>query len=219
MLRAGDGHDFGSEDVLPGFENINRFWDTKRQKILAKILPGEYYVTAGDELIGTVLGSCVSACIRDRLFGTGGMNHFMLPVSAENGKGWGGMELISSAARYGNYAMEHMINEILKNGGLRKNLEVKIFGGARVIEGLSDVGRGNIDFVREYLNVENLSVISEDLGGSYPRKIVYSPKTGKVWLKRLKKLGNDTLILRESDYQKKLCQDDIDGGIELFTDR
>ena len=97
--------------ALPGFEAINRYWDTVHEMPAAKILPGEYYVTSGQELVTTVLGSCVSACIRDRIFGVGGMNHFMLPISGDS-KGWGGaVDVTSTATRYGNFAMEHMINE------------------------------------------------------------------------------------------------------------
>ena len=203
---------------LPGFEHINRFWDRERNQAMAKILPGEYYVTTGDELIGTVLGSCVSACVRDRLFGIGGMNHFMLPMNREGGGGWGGRELISSATRYGNYAMEHMINDILKHGAVRSNLEVKLFGVARVISGMSDVGERNIAFVRDYLHVEKLSLVAEDLGGVYPRKIVYAPSTGKVQLKRLHSPHNDTIVKRETDYSETLRDDDVGGDIELFTD-
>lgn len=75
--------------VLPGFEHINRYWDSVHQAAAAKLLPGEYYVTVEDEIIVTVLGSCVSACIRDPIRGIGGMNHFMLPIS-QQGRGIGG---------------------------------------------------------------------------------------------------------------------------------
>ncbi len=204
--------------ALPGFGHINRYWDRERDQAMAKILPGEYYVTTGDELIGTVLGSCVSACVRDRLFGIGGMNHFMLPMNREDGGGWGGRELISSATRYGNYAMEHMINDILKHGAVRSNLEVKLFGGARIIAGMSDVGQRNIEFVRDYLRVENLNLVAEDLGGIYPRKIVYEPRTGKVQLKRLHSPNNDRIVKRETRYSETLGKDDVAGDIELFTD-
>ena len=101
--------------VVPGFETVDRYWDPLQKVSTAKILPGEFYVTRHDEQIVTVLGSCVSACMRDARAGVGGMNHFMLPANADGT--WGGMDLVSSATRYGNYAMEHMINDILKHGG------------------------------------------------------------------------------------------------------
>ena len=153
------------ELALPGFDGVNRYWDKYHAKYVAKIFPGECYVTTNDELVATVLGSCVSACIRDKVFGIGGMNHFMLPESRSNNRqgSW-----LSEANRYGNFAMEHLINEILKNGGSRKNLEVKLFGGGRVIGNMSDVGKRNIEFVIDYLDTESLDVASQDLGDVYP---------------------------------------------------
>ncbi len=152
----------------------------------AKILPGEYYVTCDNEVIGTVLGSCISACIRDSIFGVRGMNHFMLPIDQRTESTRSVARQISDATRYGNYAMEHLINDILKQGGKRKNLEVKLFGGARVIDGLSDIGEKNANFVLEYLQIENMPVVAEDLRGEHPRKIIYYPKTGRVRVKWLK---------------------------------
>ncbi len=204
--------DLGSP--LPGFSHIKRYWDPQRQCPAAKILPGEYYVTVLDEYITTVLGSCVSACIRDRRLGVGGMNHFMLPLS-EDGS-WGGEEVVSSATRYGNYAMEHMINEILKHGGQRRNLEAKIFGGGRVMQNLSDVGERNIAFVRDYLETERIALLSEDVGSIYPRKVIYFPRTGKALVKRLRDLHNDTVIQRETAYREQITHQPVQGDIELF---
>lgn len=200
---------------LPGFEAINRYWDRQHEMPAAKILPGEYYVTDQDEIITTVLGSCVSACIRDRLFGIGGMNHFMLPAS-DSGDWNGGPSLTSTANRYGNHAMEHMINDILKHGGQRRNLEVKIFGGGQIINVMTDIGRRNIEFVRHYLALEGLRVVSEDVGDVYPRKILYFPATGRVRLRKLMNLHNDTIIRREQAYQQDLQVAPVEGSIELF---
>ena len=214
MLSAADKAQF--PPVLPGFESINRYWDKFQQLPAAKILPGEYYVTRNNEVIATVLGSCVSACVRDPLLGIGGMNHFMLPLSTE-GKGWGGIDdVLSTATRYGNYAMEHMINDILKIGGSKKRLEAKIFGGGIIIENLSDVGKMNIAFVREYLDTENIPLASEDVGDIYPRKVLYIPRTGKVLVKRIRHLHNDTVVRRESEYQKEISYAPVAGEIELF---
>lgn len=211
---------FASRHVLPpaleGFENINRYWDTGRGMPAAKILPGEYYVTNGHELITTVLGSCVSACIRDRIFGVGGMNHFMLPVSTD-GKGWSGeSDLVSTATRYGNFAMEHMINEILKHGGHKRHLEAKIFGGGQIVENLSDVGIRNIEFVRCYLETEGIDVVGESVGDIHPRKVVYIPATGKAYVKRIKHLHNDTVIVREDRYRSEISKRPVGGEVELF---
>lgn len=201
--------------VLDGFEGINRYWDTAHDMPAAKILPGEYYVTTDQELITTVLGSCVSACIRDRVFGVGGMNHFMLPISTD-GKGWNGEDLVSTATRYGNYAMEHMINDILTHGGHKRHLEAKIFGGGRMMESLSDVGARNIGFVRDYLATEGIPLLSESVGDIYPRKVIYIPASGRVFVKRIKHLHNDTIVRRETEYRQEIETAPISGGIELF---
>ncbi len=203
-------------ETLPGFEAINRYWDIEREMPAAKILPGEYYVTNGGELVTTVLGSCVSACVRDRIFGIGGMNHFMLPISTD-GKGWGGSDdLLSTATRYGNYAMEHMINDILKHGGHKSHLEAKIFGGGKVIQNLSDVGTRNIEFVRDYLQTEGIPVLAENVGDIHPRKVVYIPATGKAYVKRIKHLHNDTVVKRENAYRSEIATQPVVGEIELF---
>jgi len=201
---------------LPGFEHINRYWDRVNDMSAAKLLPGEYYVTSSDEIITTVLGSCISACIRDRYFGIGGMNHFMLPISEGGTWAGGDVDPTSMATRYGNFAMEHMINEILKQGGHKQNLEVKIFGGGQILHSMTDVGLGNIEFVRDYIRTEGLHVDSEDVGDIYPRKIVYYPQSGRVRMKKLKDLHNDTVVQREQAYRKDIVQEPVAGEVELF---
>ncbi len=200
--------------TLPGFESINRYWDYRMQCIAAKILPGEYYVTVSQELVTTVLGSCVSACIRDSNIGIGGMNHFLLPLN--KGESWSSTEVASLANRYGNFAMEHMINDILKQGGRKNNLEVKLFGGSKIINSMTDVGDSNIRFVRNYLKTEELRVVAEDLGGINPRKVIYFPDSGKVMVKKIRDLHNDTIIKRESDYIESFDDDITQGNIDLF---
>lgn len=200
--------------TLPGFEGINRYWDHRMQSVAAKILPGEYYVTATQELITTVLGSCVSACIRDRVTGVGGMNHFLLPLG-EN-ESWSPQEIASMANRYGNYAMEHMINDILKQGARRENLEVKIFGGSRIINSMTDIGNSNIRFVRNYLSTENFNVVSEDVGGLNPRKVMYFPYNGKVFVKKIRDLHNDTIIKRETAYIESFEEEKPQGDVDFF---
>ncbi|HFE36903.1 MAG TPA: chemoreceptor glutamine deamidase CheD, partial [Gammaproteobacteria bacterium] len=168
------------------------------------------YVTLHDELISTVLGSCISACIRDRKLGLGGMNHFMLPAT-------GADEIMGAANRYGNFAMENLINEILKNGGSRENLEVKIFGGGKILTNMTNIGLRNIQFARNYVRTENITVVSEDVGDVYPRKVIYFPATGKALVKRLKSLHNETVVTRERDYMSKLDTKPIESDdIELF---
>lgn len=200
--------------ALPGFEHIKRAWHETHDTFAARLNPGEYYVTKNNESIYTTLGSCISACIRDRVSGIGGMNHFMLPASVGDG-GWKAAGL-SSSTRYGNFAMEHLINEIMKNGGSRPNLEVKIFGGGRIIANMTDVGKRNIEFARDYVATEGLSVTSEDVGDVYPRMVVYFPATGKVRVKRLRSLHNNTIVEQETQYLHKIEEKPVSGDIELF---
>ncbi|MFK7977122.1 MAG: chemoreceptor glutamine deamidase CheD [Halioglobus sp.] len=199
---------------LPGFEHIRRYWDSKHKVNAARILPGEYYVSIADEVISTVLGSCVSACIRDIHSGVGGMNHFMLPkegnFQAED------EECATLQSRYGSFAMEHMINIILANGSKRENIEIKLFGGGRMMPSMSDVGERNIAFARKYLANEGFQVSGEDMGGPYSRKVLYFSKTGKVLLKKKPMNNNVELARMEADYQRTLEAKPVAGEIDLF---
>jgi chemotaxis protein CheD len=197
--------------VLPGFAHIGRYWDAQLRRPAAKILPGEYYVSACGELIVTVLGSCVAACARDPATGFGGMNHFMLPD-----EGRSGATDLGLATRYGTYAMESLINEILKHGGRRDRLEVKLFGGGHVLDGMSDVGQSNIRFARRWLAVEGLAAVADDTGGAHPRKVYYDPATGRVRVKYLKVLRNDTITRRELAYRRRLASGAVEGSVDLF---
>lgn len=202
--------------ALPGFEQINRYWDPVNHICAAKILPGEYYVTVEDEMIVTVLGSCVSACIRDPINGIGGMNHFMLPAGHRKASGpWGGNGM-GDAARYGNYAMELLISAILKYGGKRVNLEVKITGGGKILRHMTDVGERNIAFVRDYIRLEGLHLLAEDVGDVYPRKVYYLPGPGKVHLQKLRAVRNDTIVLREQSSMQTLVTPPARSDVELF---
>lgn len=201
---------------IPGFENINRYWDKENQIVAAKLLPGDYYVTKDSEMITTVLGSCVSACIRDRVLGIGGMNHFMLPETSSSRLNSREEAVVGSALRYGNYAMEHLINTILQFGGKRKNLEVKLFGGGKVIATLGDVGSKNIAFVLDYVDTEALDLVSQDMGDIYPRKVNYYPQSGRVRMKKIKDLHNETIVLREKQYGSQIKNISVESSIELF---
>ena len=174
-----------------------------------RILPGEYYVTDKDELITTVLGSCISACIRDTRLGVGGMNHFMLPKSGASGE-------TGAAARYGVFAMEHLINDILKLGGNRNKLEVKVFGGGNMMSAMKDIGGQNIAFVREFLAAEGYTIVSEDMGLTYPRKVNYYPKSGRVMVKRLRSMHKRTILESEGRYSRSIAADSAGGDVELF---
>jgi len=216
VARAPGNSEEGLPPALPQFAHIGRYWDRENLVYAAKLLPGDYYVTTTGEQISTVLGSCVSACIRDRRTGIGGMNHFMLPLDASQGSSsWG--TAVSAATRYGNVAMERLINDILKLGSRRDSLEVKLVGGGKVLDGLViDVGARNIEFVRKYVADEGFSVLGEDLGDIFPRKVHYSPSTGKLRVKKLNSVRNNTLYERERNYMQALDKEPVGNDIELF---
>ncbi|MDP1927934.1 MAG: chemoreceptor glutamine deamidase CheD [Thiobacillus sp.] len=189
----------------------NLYYDRIFDCQAAKILPGEYYFTGKPMLIVTVLGSCVAACIRDRVSGIGGMNHFMLPDGGESGSA------SASSMRYGSYAMEVLIDQLLKAGARRENLEAKVFGGGNVLRGFSsiNVGERNAQFVRDYLRTVNIRILAEDLNDIHPRKVYYFPETGKVLVKKLIQLNNYTLVRREHDYASRLQANPIDVEIDF----
>jgi chemotaxis protein CheD len=189
----------------------NLYYDRTHASDAAKLLPGEYYVAARAMLLVTVLGSCVAACIRDPRLGIGGMNHFMLPDADAS-------ELASSGARYGTYAMEVLVNHLLKLGAKRENLEAKVFGGGAVMRGFEsmNVGERNARFVLRYLQTEGIRVAARDLLDDCARKAYYFPATGRVLVKRFRSLHNDTLIARERDYRMRLARAEVAGEVELF---
>lgn len=199
--------------VVTGFEHVRRFWQPDFDSYVAKILPGEYYVTRGGEWIVTVLGSCVSACIRDPRTGVGGMNHFMLPDGDREKWDKTGVDL---AHRYGSYAMEHMINDILKHGAERTRLEVKIVGGGRILAQMTDIGERNIGFVRQYLKQEGFLIAGEDVGGHNPRKVYYDVATGRVRVKKLPAQSRETIANEELGYQRGIRTGKVTGEVELF---
>lgn len=203
------------ETALPGFDAIKRYWDRHQNAIVARILPGEFYVTKHDEAVTTVLGSCVSACVRDRIYKIGGMNHFMLPVSMRE-PGDVSPRGPSNSAIYGNYAMESLINAILTNGGRRENLEVKLVGGGRVLTEMNNIGRLNIAFIRDYVETEHLNLLAEDLGSTFPRKVAYFPATGRLRVKKMAGMHNKEIVTREEKYKKTIEKQEVKTDIELF---
>jgi chemotaxis protein CheD len=197
---------------LPGFENIRRYRNSTGM-LIAKLLPGDYYVTREDEVLDTVLGSCVSACIRNPRLKIGGMNHFMLPRPSGSGNDtWESLE--GRATRYGTASMEQLINRILGAGGTRADLEVKIFGGGKVLSSLSDVGIHNVTFVRDFLKQEGLKVTSEDVGDVCPRHVQYFPLTGRVRVRHLN--SRVDVANEEQKYLKGLDKAPVAGEIDLF---
>jgi chemotaxis protein CheD len=198
-------------------DNVNlaptNYYDRHFERHAVKILPGEYFVTNGDKMIVTVLGSCVAVCLRDRVNGIGGMNHFLLPNDNSSDTG-----LLTESARYGVYAMELLINHLLKVGARRNRMEAKVFGGGSVLRGLkvNNVGQRNVEFVMEYLQTEEIPVLAKDLLGDYPRKVYFFPDTGNVLVKKIKSLHNTTIVDRESEYRMKVKFTPKSGDVELF---
>lgn len=192
----------------------NLYFDTQFDTEAAKLLPGEFYVTTKDILLVTVLGSCVAACVRDRTLKIGGMNHFMLP---EGGSDAG--TPASESARYGAYAMEILVNELIKLGAHRATMEAKVFGGGAVLAGLTqtNVGERNATFVLEYLRTEGIAVAAQDLLDIYPRKVYFFPHSGRALVRKLKSMHNETITQREISYRTRLRNSHVEGNIELFT--
>jgi chemotaxis protein CheD len=201
---------------LPQFDHIARHWDEEHRVFAARLLPGEYYVTRHGEMVTTILGSCVSACVRDSRLRIGGMNHFMLPLDGSQGtSSWGAAA--SAATRYGNVAMERLINDILKLGGRREDLELKLVGGGRVLaEMTTDIGARNIQFVRDYVRDEGFKVLGEDLGDVFARKVVYVPESGRIRVRKLNAHSDRSLAQRERQYLTELDTKPEEGDVELF---
>ncbi|WP_119353762.1 chemoreceptor glutamine deamidase CheD [Azohydromonas sediminis] len=155
-----------------------------------KVLPGEFFVHDDDVLIMTTLGSCIAACLWDRERRIGGMNHFMLPDVGSGG---------DASGRYGSYAMELLINELVKRGATRATMEAKVFGGGAVISGMTslNVGERNTQFVLDYLKTERIAVVSKDVMDVYPRKVCFLPASGKAMVKRLAPASADAVVREE----------------------
>ena len=199
-------------DAVPDCFATNLYFDRAHNTDAAKVLPGEFFATGTDMLLVTVLGSCVAACIRDPELGIGGMNHFMLPEADSAGPA-------GNAARYGSYAMEMLINQLIKLGAVRSRLEAKVFGGGSVIAGMTqvNVGERNAKFVLQFLRTEGIRVAARDLNDIYPRKVYYFPASGRVLVKKLLNTHNQTIVERETTYRTRLVSAPAGGDIELFT--
>ena len=183
------------------------FYDAHFKNDAVKILPGEYFVHHEDMLIMTTLGSCIAACIYDRNAKVGDMNHFMLPDGA------------GDSGRYGSYAMEQLINEMLKPGPRRLTMEAKVFGGGQVVSGMTtmNVGERNTTFVMDYLKTERIPVVSKDVLDVYPRKVCFLPGSGKAMVKRLAPTNTDTLVAQDRAAAQRAVPAATGGGsVDLF---
>ncbi|GAB2546755.1 chemotaxis protein CheD [Simplicispira sp. 125] len=197
-----------SRSVKPGQASFF-YYDPHFQYNAVKVLPGEYFVSNENLVIMTVLGSCIAACLWDSRVRVGGMNHFMLPDG----------DSIDVSGRYGSYAMELLINEMLKLGARRETMQAKIFGGAQVMHSFTtmNVGERNTQFVVNYLHTERIPVVSEDVLDIYPRKVVFFPVTGKAMVKRLAHSHPEELVAQDKRGNAAVVAKTTSGGsVDLF---
>jgi chemotaxis protein CheD len=199
---------------MSAMHDQRRYFDARFDATILTVAPGDHVVTAHpDEIISTVLGSCVAACLRDPLKGLGGVNHFLLPEAAD-----GGHDRPDHAMRYGDTAMEILINSLMRRGADRSRLEAKIFGGARVLAGqtLFAIGSRNVDFVTKFLQREGIQTLAKDVGGERSRRLYYHPGTGKAWVHQLDRPSQTAIVKEEAAYRKKLETQPRGGAVELF---
>jgi chemotaxis protein CheD len=183
------------------------FWDANFKNDAVKVLPGEFFVSDEDMLIVTTLGSCIAACLWDRERHIGGMNHFMLPEGS------------SDSGRYGSFAMELLINQLMKRGASRSTLEAKVFGGGAVIASMTtmNVGERNTHFVLDYLRTERIPVVSKDVLDVCARKVCLLPESGKVLVKRLAPTNAAALEAQARAAAEKVAPQAANGGsVDLF---
>jgi len=196
--------------ALPKFEKIKRYWDPTKDVHIAQILPGEVYVTREHEIVSTLLGSCIAVCMRDKINRIGGMNHFKLPMPAEN-------DLSTDNTNYGIFAMELLINAILKNGGNKAYLECTVFGGGNVASTItSDIGGKNLKFVLNFLKNEAIPIIRQDTGHNMAQQVYYHPRSGDTF-SVIKQNSTLTKIKKaEKRYLASIASDSNNATIEFF---
>lgn len=194
-----------------------RHFNNRFAKEVAFLHPGEYFATGDDILISTVLGSCIAVALHDRRNAIGGLNHFMLPGSV----GRNGNVVASETGKYGMYAMELLINQMMKMGTRRSDLVAKVFGGGHVLRssvpGGGTVPQSNIKFAFEYLALEKIPVESSDVGGTVARKVFLFPRTFRVLMKRV--TGNLIVDVEreEEQYLEKIQRESKKSGeVTLF---
>lgn len=204
-----------TESIQTGdyYDGHRRYYDQNFGLTVVKLFSGDCYATASpDEMIVTILGSCIAACIRDPVAGISGMNHFLLPGIPGAGMG----EKTSDAARYGAFAMEQLINKLIGLGARKDRLEVKLFGGANVTDSSAMIGSKNVAFAKDFTKKEGYTLIANDLGGDMPRRIHYFSADGRVMMRKLKRREDNRIMAVESAYESTLITKPVEGSIELF---
>jgi chemotaxis protein CheD len=203
------------------------YYDATLQTRAIKLLPADYVVSDQPLALVTLLGSCIAACMYDPLLQLGGMNHFMLPDNRfpdgrlpEVRPSAGRIPIDESdmgSARYGAYAMELLINDLLKRGARRSRLQAKVFGGGNVLRGFQDpIGSRNARFVLGYLDAERIPVVSQDLGDIHPRKVAFFVQSGRTLVRRLPATRERELADVERAYRERLLRAPASGSVELF---
>jgi chemotaxis protein CheD len=186
---------------------LRKFRNPRDGFLHVQLTLGDTYVTsAPEEVLTTILGSCIAACIRDTVAGIGGMNHFLLPDGNSGDR---------EARCYGVNAMELLINDILKHGGDRRRLEAKIFGGANVVSALTDVGSRNYAFARQFLSDEGIPLVGGDVGGDLARRIQFMPASGRA-RQALVKGAEPKLVEEELTALHKKTQTAAAADVEFF---
>jgi len=169
-----------------------------------EIFTGECHATAGENVIySTLLGSCISVCLKDSCNGVAGINHFMLPGKfSSNGR------QSYNDVRYGWSAMETLIREMERLGARREHLKAKIFGGGEVLEvNLNNIARANVDFINSYIAEEKIPVEALDVGGNYGRKLFYYTRDFTVYIKQIKMERNlKETVVREKKFLQQVRQ-------------
>ncbi len=203
-----------TEKVQAGdyYDGIKRYYDQNLERTVVKLMTGDCYVTADTrEMLVTILGSCISVCMRDPVANVGGMNHILLPGGEKKSRSDPGY-----STRFGAYAMEELINGMLKLGAQKSRLEAKMFGGGNVIKNSAMIGTKNIHFVKEFLQNEGIRIAAEDVGGGLPRRIHYFPDTGRTMMRILQRKDDLRVVEEEKKYQTSLSQKKEVAAVEMF---
>ena len=196
---------------------MNSYFDNHFNKKIITIYPGEFYTSNDNEMISTVLGSCISIALFDSEKKIGGLNHFMLAkdTSIEDDR-----ESNRLMGKFGEYAMELLLKDVLQKGAKLENLQAKVFGGSNVFnlpaKTGAQVGEVNIKFAFDYLKQKKIPVVTSNTGGTAPRKIFFDPISSKVYLKYIQNRNVDAQL--ESKEEAYLSEINLKEVKNLFPE-
>jgi chemotaxis protein CheD len=189
------------------------YFDARFDALVHPVAPGAHAINGKPaEMLSTVLGSCIAVCLRDEQRRIGGINHFMLPALAD------GQIQNRDAMLYGDTAMEVLINALMRAGCDRRNLEAKVFGGARIAAAFdqSAIGERNAQFAVDFLSHEKIPVRSRDTGGSSPRRILFEPWSGRALVQHIDPLATADLARTEARHQAAISVRRTASIVEMF---